>query len=154
MGDNLGCGGNPHAPGHRQIAARGHAIQEPGRKLIARPRGIHRRDARHRHLYPFGPAQNFHRLAGMGAHHDVTNRRRPAQGRIQIIGLIQRQPFFVIADHEIHLGFDQGQEIGPVAVDAKRIGQRDTDLAPPRAAMLGGGGKGGFAFGLVVQIPL
>ena len=154
MADHLACRSHTHAARQFQIAPRCHAIKEPGRELIARPCRIDGRDARDRHLDPGCALEDLHRLARMGADHQIADRRRPRQGLVQIICLVKRQPFFVVADDVIHLGLNKRQEIGAVTIDAERIAERDAHTAPALATLIGGGGKGGFPLGLVVEIAL
>ena len=115
----------------------GDAIEEPGGELIARAGGIHRLD-RSTGTRPSAPSR---RTTSWPERVQTTSPqivRRLFQGGAQIVGLIERQPFVLIADHVIQFA-QSGAEIGAVAVDAERIGQRDAHAAPARAAVIGGG---------------
>ena len=90
----------------------------------------------------------------MGADNQPTSPCCLSQGRVKIAGLIERQPFFMVANGEIHTLRNQIAKIIAVPVHTKRIRQGDPHFAPARAAGLTCKGKGGLAFGLIIEIAL
>ena len=50
--------------------------------------------------------------------------------RIDIVGLVQRLHLILVAEHDVHMAFQQAAEIGAMAFHAKHVAQGKGHLIP------------------------
>ncbi len=106
-------------------------------------------DARHRRrgdavLRAVGQNDAAERAAGQCRDRDMAAHRGGGGG--EIIGLVERADFGFVGEQDVDMAVDEVAERGAMALDAKRVGERQRDLAPG-----GMGDRGGLEERLLRQ---
>ena len=73
-------------------------------------------------------AQHDRALLAAGHHGDAGMFGQLRHRRIDIVGLVQRLHLILVAEHDVHMAFQQAAEIGAMALHAEYVAQREGHL--------------------------
>lgn len=132
----------------------GKAIEESGGELVARAGCVHdffNGRSRNADALPAGENDRAFFTARQHGNFDVL--ADGAHGVLEAFLHVERFDFFLIGEEDVHVVFDQPQEVGTVTIHAKRIGQGERDAVAVLMRHFCGADKGVLGLLAVEQIP-
>ena len=132
MLDDLGGNQGPEPSRCAVVGAPSHANEKAGCEQVARAGGVdHPLDRAGRNCVGFLPSH--HQTALLAARHDGCSRivAQKIHGRVEIGRFVKAVQFALIGEDQVDgAGSNEMQELRALAVDAKRVREREGNIAP------------------------